>query len=78
MKSIRIGDTVTKAPSVIHQQIAEIRAIGNNEQSVASIIQDAVAMLYAQRVMGVLEKRAEFWEKEYHALYDKMTAQLNQ
>jgi hypothetical protein len=78
MKSIRIGDTVTKAPPIIHRQIAEIQAIGGNEESVASVIQRAVSALYDQEVIRAHEKQAAYWESEYHALYEKFKAHVNE
>lgn len=78
MKSIRIGDIVTKAPTVIHQQIAEIQAVGGNEESVASVIQRAVSVLYDQEVIKAHEKQAAYWESEYHALYEQFKAHVNQ
>lgn len=77
-KSIRVGGIVTKAPAVIHQQIAEIQAAGGNEEGVASVIQRAVSMLYDHEVIRAHEKQAAYWQSEYHALYEQFKAHVNQ
>lgn len=75
MKSIRYGGGVTKVYPVISQQIDEITAVTG--ESNASLISRLVSVEYDRVIIHSLEKIAAFWEKEYHALYDKVTAQLN-
>lgn len=64
--------------SVIARQIEEIRQSGDKQESIMDIIRIAVSALYAQEVIRSHERQAAHWEKEYHALFDKFTAHINE